>query len=451
VTERLTNDAVVDRALATLRTTRVRDGEVFLREARSTSIEVNDGAVENVIERGERGVGVRVLEDGRVGFAFTSDLTPAGVDECVRLARANVRVTTPDDAIAIVAESPSADGALGIHEPGLDERSVVDKMTVAFAIEAAARMADPRVKTFRKTSYGDGELATHFATTGGARGSYRETSFGAGTSCMAVDDGDRQMGYFFDAARSFERIDAAEIGAEAARRAAEKLKPRPFPTQTTDLILEPYMAMGLLGAMAALFSAENVLKGKSLLRGRIGQRVASDVVTIRDEGRLRGGMRTAPFDGEGVPTGEVTLVESGMLRGYLHSMKTARKMGGRSTGSARRGGYAGTPHVGTSNFSIAPGPIPVRELWRSTERALYITSLLNLHTIDPISGDFSLGAAATYVERGERLYAVSEIAIAGNLIDLLTKIAAVGDDLRHGPSGIGSPTLLVRDVSVGGR
>src|SRR5439155_1100416 len=230
-----------------------------------------------------------------------------------------------------------------------ESHDVAEKTELALAIEAAARRVDPRITSFYKTSYGDGAGVTVFATTAGGYGTYRSTSFGAGTACVATEGEDKQIGGFGDGGRTFDTIDAETIGAEAARRALEKLRARTFKTQRIDIVLEPYRAMELVGAISSLFSAENVLKGKSLLAGKIEQRVASDVVTLRDEGR---------------------------------------RIGGRAT--------------------------------------------------------------ATYLEKGVAQYPVKGITVAGNLIALLTSIAAVGDDLRFGSSGIGSPSLLVRDVSVGG-
>lgn len=450
MSERLSNEAAVERALDELRRADVRDGEVFLRESHSTTVEVVDGQLDNNETRIERGVGVRVLDGQRVGFSYTSDLTAPGIAECVELARATAKLTEPDDALAIASEpTPPADG-LAIHDPTFGERDIQTKLEAVFTVENSARLTDRRIKTFRKTSYGDAEIVTILATTRGALGTYRETSFGSGTSCMAVHYDDKQIGGFADAARTFVALDPYFIGQEAAERAVEKLGAREFETGKIDILLDPYMAIELLGAVSPLFSAENVLKGKSLLAGKIGQRVASERVTIRDEGRRPGGQRTVPFDGEGTPTRDVVLVEKGVLRGYLHSIRTANKMGAARTGSARRGGYAGTPHPGPSNLVIAPGTKSLDDIIDSTERLLDITSLLNLHTVDPISGDFSLGATAQYMEAGVPLYPVKGITIAGNLVDLLNSIAEVGDDIRYGASGFGSPTLLVRGVSVGG-
>jgi PmbA protein len=208
--------------------------------------------------------------------------------------------------------------------------------------------------------------------------------------------------------------------------------------------------MSLLGALVPLFSADAVIKGKSLFAGKVGDAVASEQVTIVDDARTPGALRTAPFDGEGVTTTTRTLVDNGVLRGYLSSLKTAKKMEQAPTGNARRGSYASPSRIGAANFQLAPGTTSPDALVRALDRSLRITSLLNLHTIDPISGEFSLGATGEYLEKGERRYPVQGITIAGNLTSLLASITGVANDLVFGASGIGSPTFVISELSIGG-
>jgi len=245
-------------------------------------------------------------------------------------------------------------------------------------------------------------------------------------------------------------LDADAIGKRAAQRALEKLGAKPFPTQKLPVVLDPWMAMSLLGAISPLFSADSVLKGRSLFAGKVGERVANTRVTIVDDARRKGGLRSAPFDGEGVATTTRILVERGVLRGYLTNLKTARKMSSAPTGNARRGSYASPSRIGPSNFYIEAGTDDPAALVRGLERALAVTSLLNLHTIDPVSGEFSLGASGTYLERGAPVHPVQGITIAGNLTHLLSSVSGVGTDLTFGSGGIGSPTLVIAELSVGG-
>jgi PmbA protein len=270
------------------------------------------------------------------------------------------------------------------------------------------------------------------------------------TSAVASENGDRQIGYHGEAARRFGELEPARVGRRAAQRAIEKLGAKPLATQKVPVVLDPWMAMDLLRAIGPLFSADNVLKGRSLFANKIGQRVANEKVTIVDDARRPRGLRSAPFDGEGVATETRTLIDRGVLRGYLTSLKTAKKLGTEPTGNARRGGYASPARIGPSNLFVAAGTDDATALVGGLDRALAVTSLLNLHTIDPVSGEFSLGATGNYLERGNRVHPAQGITIAGNLTHLLDSVVAVGNDLIFGPSGLGSPTLVISELSIGG-
>jgi PmbA protein len=449
MSEKLANEAVVDRAVASIKALRVDGGEVFLRDGQSTSIEVRDGEVENVITRGERGIGIRVLRAGHVGFAYSSDLSPDGIDECITSARDIAAVTEPDPDVSIATrkiESPD----LNLYEPGIDGRSVTERTSVALAVERAARNVDARISGFRKTTYSDGTMTTIVATTADVRGSYRETYFSVGTSAVATQGEDRQIGYHGEAKRQFAAIDPEAVGRRSAELAVGKLGAQTFKTQSLPIVLDPYLGMALLGALVPLFSADSVIKGKSLFAGKLGEQVASERVTIVDDARMPGALRTAPFDGEGVATTTRALVEKGVLRSYLSSLKTSKKMAQAPTGNARRGSYATPSRIGAANFHLAPGVTTPDMLINGLDRSLRISSLLNLHTIDPISGEFSLGATGDYLEKGERRYPVQGITIAGNLTTLLASITGVANDLVFGASGLGSPTFVISELSIGG-
>jgi PmbA protein len=448
MSERVTNEIAVDMALDALRAPGAT-GEVFLREAQSGSVEIKDGAIDSVIARGERGIGIRVLDEQRLGFAYTSDLSTDGIRAGADIARRMAKVTEPDADIALATREID-DADLDIYQAGIVDRTLAERGAVALDVEEAARALDPRVKQFRKTTYSDSESTTIVATTTGVRGSYRESYCGAMTSAVAMQDGERQIGYHGEAARRFAELEPKRVGERAARRAVEKLGAKPLATQKLPVVLDPWMAMDLLRAIGPLFSADNVLKGRSLFADKIGQRVADERVTIVDDARRPRGLRSAPFDGEGVATTRQLLVEKGVLRGYLNSLKTARKLGVEPAGNARRGGYGSPSRIGPSNLYIEAGADDATAVAGALDRALAVTSLLNLHTIDPVSGEFSLGATGTYMERGASVHPVQGITIAGNLTQLLGAIVAVGKDLVFGPSGLGSPTLVIQELSIGG-
>jgi len=455
VSARLTNEATVATALDALRSLGVATGEVFLREAQSGSVEIKEGAIESVIARGERGVGIRVLDEQRLGFAYTSDLSADGIRACADTARRMSGVTEPDPDLAL-AKKAIDDADLDIYQVGVVDRPLAERGAVALTVEEAARAVDPRITQFRKTTYSDSESTTIIATTSGVRASYRESYCGVMTSAVATEtspsspDGERQVGYHGEAARRFAELDPVRVGQRAAQRAVEKLGSRPLATQKLPVVLDPWMAMDLLRAIGPLFSADNVLKGRSLFAGKEGERVANEKITIIDDARQPRGLRSAPFDGEGVATTTRTLIDRGLLRGYLTSLKTASKLHVDPSGNARRGGYGSPARVGPSNLFVTAGSDDAEGIVRGLDHALAVTSLLNLHTIDPVSGEFSLGATGNYLERGGRVHPAQGITIAGNLTHLLGAVVGVGSDLVFGPGGLGSPTLVISELSIGG-
>jgi PmbA protein len=448
MSERLTNETTVDVAIDALRAIGAT-GEIFLREAQSGSVEIKEGAIESVIARGERGIGTRVLDDQRLGFAYTSDLSANGIRACVDTARRMSSLTERDEDLAL-ATRPIDDADLDIYQAGIVDRPLSERAAIALAVEEAARSTDPRVKQFRKTTYSDSESTTLIATTTGVRASFRESYCGAMTSAVASENGDRQIGYHGEAARRFGELEPARVGRRAAQRAVEKLGAKPLATQKVPVVLDPWMAMELLRAIGPLFSADNVLKGRSLFANKIGERVANERVTVVDDARRPRGLRSAPFDGEGVATTTRTLIEAGVLRSYLTSLKTAKKLGSDATGNARRGGYGSPARIGPSNLFVAAGTDDANAVVAGLDRALAVTSLLNLHTVDPVSGEFSLGATGNYLEHGNRVHPAQGITIAGNLTHLLSSIVAVGTDLVFGPGGLGSPSLVISELSIGG-
>src|SRR3989475_5934244 len=228
MSERLTNEATVDAALDALKAIGAT-GEVFLREAQSGSVEIKEGAVEAVIARGERGVGIRVLDEQRLGFAYTSDLSANGIRACVDIARRMSALTERDEDLALATRQID-DADLDIYQAGIVDRPLSERAAIALAVEEAARAADSRVKQFRKTTYSDSESTTIIATTTGVRASYRESYCGVMTSAVATETspgGERQVGYHGEAARRFAELDPVRVGQRAAQRAVEKLGSRP--------------------------------------------------------------------------------------------------------------------------------------------------------------------------------------------------------------------------------
>jgi PmbA protein len=207
----------------------------------------------------------------------------------------------------------------------------------------------------------------------------------------------------------------------------------------------------ILGVLSSSFSADAVIKRRSLLAGKVGEKVAASIVTITDDARLPEGLASRPFDGEGVPARRIQLIAGGVLKGYLHNTYTATRTKSQSTGSAVRS-YKSVPEVGVSNLVLTPGDLSRDALLARVDNGVHVSQLSGLNTVNPVSGEFSLGLTGHWIEHGQLTRPVKELTVAGNVIALMQRVVAVADDLRFMFAGgfCGSPTVLIEELTVGG-
>lgn len=421
--------------------------EAFISAGENLDIEVREQEVEVLTLAQERGLGLRVLLDGRVGFAYTTDFSPYALKETVERALANARKATPDDYNCL--PNPQEYPPLDLFDPEIDSRPLTYKVELAKEIERQARAFDPRVKITESCSYFDRRYIVILANSQGVAATYRGAHCGASIFVVAVDREESQTGFGLATSLKLAELDPAKIGREGATRAVRLLGAKRVATQRAQVVFDPYVMASFLGVIAPALAADSVQKGKSLFRGKVDQRVASPVINIIDDGRMPGGIASAPFDGEGVATERTVLIEGGILRGFLHNTYTAAKEGVRSTGNGARSSFKSTPEVGTTNFYLAAGQSSPEELIRGVSRGLYVTDVLGMHTANPISGDFSVGVMGIWIEGGEFKAPVRGVAIAGNLINLLNSIEAVGNDLTFF-GATGAPTVRISSMTISG-
>jgi PmbA protein len=301
--------------------------------------------------------------------------------------------------------------------------------------------------------YGDAVSRAAIASTRGVESAYERTDCWCVVSALAERDGEVQTGFSFRLAREMDELAWKEAAEEAARRGARLLGSRKPATERLPVVLDPWAAASFLGVLARALSAEEVQKGRSLLGDLTGQRVASEVVTLVDDGRLLDGPSAAPVDDEGVPTARTAVMEGGTLRSFLHNTATARRGGASSTGNASRPSYRGIPGVAPSNLFLEPGEESPDAILRKAGRAVYVQEVTGVHSgANPISGEFSVGATGLRVVDGGLGEPLREMTIASTIPDVLQRIEAVGSDLRFFPGGgaLGTPTLLVGEMTVAG-
>jgi PmbA protein len=423
--------------------------EAFFARSGSTTVEVSAGSVEAVKVRNSSGIGIRVLAGTRLGFAHTSDLSETGIRRAARDAVANAessfpdaynRLPSPADAY-IKAEWFDAE----LAALGLDER-----IERAMLMESRAREHDKRITKVRQSSVSDVTFEACLASSGGISLCHRGTSCSASLLAVAEEGGEAQMGWDFVNAFFFHDLHVEQVGMTAAQRAIDLLGARQIDSTTVPVILDSPVASEFLAAIGHALMADQVQKRKSLFAGRIGQKVASEHVTIIDDGAFEKGISPAPADGEGVPSQRTALVESGTLERFLHNTYTAGKDGVESTGNGIRSSYTSIPEVGASNFYLSPGTITRDGLIAGCTRAYLVTDAMGMHTVDMVSGDFSVGASGLWIEGGKVKFPVRETTIAGNIKDILANIETVADDLKF-YSRYGSPTILVGNIVVSGK
>jgi PmbA protein len=429
--------------------------EAFLTHEREFQVKSFEGEVESLSAAEPRGAGIRVFKDGRVGFAYTSDLSEGGLDSILELARANAAHATADEAVGV---AEGWDGSGPEEVPGLvDEAqpsvSPDDKASFAVELDSLTRAVDPRIRTVEEAVYADSDTQIAIATSTGIKGSYRRTDAWCYAIAIATDGDDTQIGFDFDLGRGIAELDAAALAESAAHRALSVLGASKIASARMPVVLDPYTAGQFLGVIGGALTGEAVQKGKSLFAGKEGQKVAADKLSLVDDGRALGAPGSAPWDAEGVATRRTEVIREGTLTGFLYDLTSARRARTGSTGNASRAGFKSAPYPAPSNLAFEPTGETLQDIRSRADRALLVRDLHGVHSgANPISGDFSVGATGILLERGDEAQPVKEVTVAAPMLDILARIEAVGDDRRWLPFGgsLGGATTFVAEMTVGG-
>jgi PmbA protein len=439
----------IDRLEADLRRQGAADYEIYLARTDSLSVDAKGGAVEGLSRASSRTVAVRVLDAGRLGFAYSTDLEPESLKGLATQVLAAAREASSDEANGFAPRAAALPETPGLFDPELAALPQEAKIERALILERAALAADPRLKKVRRATWKETAAEVYLRNSRGVDASHRSTLVSASVLVMAQQNGDSEIGWDFDFSHAFAGLDVETVGRRAAERALESLGGRAVTTCACAAVLDSHVASELIEVLASSLLAESVQKGKSLLAGRLGQEIASPALTLVDDGLLPGGIETSPFDDEGNPRQRTVLIEEGELAGFLYDQTSANREGCRSTGNASRPSLQAPPVPHVSNLYLEPGVSSFDELVSEMGRGLVIRELLGIHTANPVSGDFSVGASGHWVEGGRILHPVKGIAVSGNVLELLRRVAVVGSDLRFWGE-IGAPSLLIERLDVGG-
>jgi PmbA protein len=425
--------------------------EAYAEESRQTEASALRGEVEGLQFAESRGLGVRLIREGRLGYAYAADPSVDEVREAVARARENAALTEPDEFNLL----PEAATIMPLPQLFREDSAGVTtehKVQMALDLERRLVTSDPRVTKVDLAQIGDEVSRVAIASTAGVDAEYARTDAWIVAVTLAVEGDETQTGFSYRIARGVGELGVDEVADEAIERAVRMLGAVKPPTAKVPIVLDQFAAMDFLGVLAGALNAENVLKGRSLFADMIDSQVGSHLFTLVDDGTILDGPGAAPFDGEGVPSGRTELFTAGRLNGFLHDTYTAARMGGgqRSTGNAKRGSYKGSPGVGTSNFYLDNGTTSFEELLRDAEGGVLIADVSGVHSgANPISGEFSVGATGLRIEGGAIGEPLREMTIASTLPEMLAGITGLGDDLRFF-SSVGTPSVLIGEMTLAG-
>lgn len=428
--------------------------EAAVGESAHLSTKVRLGEPELVEEASTKGVGLRVMIGQQVAVTHTSDLTSAGIDRFVQDAVELARLAQPDpfagppDASLLSSREEHVD--LDLYDDGMQTLDAGKALQMAKDGEAAAMGYDKRLSNSEGATVARVAGASALVTSGGFRGSVRRTTASIVVVPVVEDEGGKKRrGAYWSSKRHLAQLEGAEaVGEEAARRTLAKLGARKVETQEAPVIFDPDSARGMVGLVAGCVLGGAVWRRSSYLAERLGDRIASDLVTIIDDPFVERGPGSRSFDGEGLKARRNVVVQDGVLQQFLLDSYSGRKLDKPSTASASRGG-AGGVSASISNFVLQPGSQSADDLVASTERGLYVTDMMGFG-FNAVTGDFSPGASGFWIENGEKAFPVSEVTISLNLDSILQRIDAVANDLDLRAS-VASPTFRVSRMTIAGK
>ena len=438
---------VVKRALAAGAT----DAECTIAEGDEFSANVRMREVESLKEAGSRGAGLRILIGRKTGSSYTSDLSADGIELLLKSAIELADVTTEDPHAGLPDpdELGSIAGDLLLYSPDVEKLETPLRIETARRAEAAALEADPRIFNSEGASF-DSHVGHHiFANSRGFAGEYRTSHCSVSVAPVARDGESMERDYWYTLARGFDGLEPPEqVGRIAAQRALRRLNPVKVETQRVPVVFEPGAARTLLENLFEAVHGMSIYRHESFLAGKLGEKVASESVSVVDDGTIPGLFGASPFDDEGVPSRRTVVIERGVLKSYLLNTYAARKLGMKTTGNASRG-LTGNAGIGHGNFFVEAGVQTPERILAGVSNGFYVTELMGFG-VNVVTGDYSRGAAGLWIRGGELAFAVSEVTIAGNLKDMLLGLEAVGTDLEFRGS-MAAPTLKIGEMTVGGK
>jgi len=425
------------------------EAEGFAQKQRVTEILLERGEIQSERTKTQQGIGIRVIKDRKLGFAFASTLNRRFVKKTCRDAFKIASVSPENsDWVSLPLPKKVPPVPKGLYDEELANLSPNDVLSMVIEGYDAVKKVDPRV------SIDDGKLSV-FSTEVAISNSHGVSLQGRGTAasfflvCIAKEGGETSsFAYEYEVSRTLRNFSTEKVGELAAKKALMSLGARRIESFKGEVLLSPDVAAEVLfGPVISSVNADNVQRGRSLWADKIGETVSNHVLTVIDDGLLPYGLGSSSFDAEGVPSQKTILIDNGTLKNFLYDSYTANKSNTESTGNAARSSYSSLPSISISNLLIEPGTKSLEDLISEIDRGIIINRFSG--NVAAESGEFSgVAKQASYVENGEIKFPLRETMISGNAFESLRKIVEIGRDRRATMMSIYTPPILVKDINI---
>lgn len=427
------------------------DMEVYILKNESTKISIFENQVENYSVSESGGLSLRAMSEGKMGYSYTEKIDETSIDQLIQTSLENAKYIERLEKEEIL--SPEKDyRQVEKEKSDLKETSYEDKVDLLLDMEKKAFALDSRVSKV-EISYGEYYEDRYIINTKGMDLSDSSTFAYVYVSIIVKDGEEVKTGGEVETFKKLGDVDRDKIVKSAVDNAITMLGAKSTESGEYRMLMENATFIDFFSAFTSNFSADNVEKGLSSLKGKVGSKIASDKFTLIDDAYLKEGEIRA-FDDEGTATENFTIIENGLLKTFLYDSKSAKLQGKKSTGNGRRGSYKGSISIMPNNLVVEAGNLTRNQLLEKCGNGIYINSLQGLHSgIKVVSGDFSLSASGYLIEGGKITRPLELITIAGNFYELLENIEEVGSDIRYmnqGGGAFGSPSILVKSIALAG-
>jgi PmbA protein len=425
--------------------------EAFVVHERETHVRAYQGDVESLTAAESQGIGIRVIHEGRQGFAYAGTLDDAVVRSTITEARDNAQFGTPDEFAGLAEPDGVAPENLDLYREDMIGYSPDRKIDLAIELERATLAADDRISGIESADYVDSIFESAVATSTGVSSVTRDTACYLSSYALAEEGAETQTGFGYSIGRHPSELDPAAAAGDAAMRATRLLGAVKPPSARLTVVLDPFVTAQLLGIIGETLTGDSVLKGRSMFADRVGETVGASSLTLVDDATDSNAFTAAMVDAEGLATRSTTLIDSGVLSAYLHDAYSGRRSRSASTASAVRGGFKQTPTSGALALRLVPGDRPQSDLVADIDDGFLVQGVAGLHSgVNPVSGDFSTGAEGLRIRDGALAEPIREVTIASTIQRLLQDVCEVGGDEEWLPMNAAGVSLVVADVTMSG-